>query len=142
MFKKLCVLFVSLFLCASQASANTDVCESWGYHLILDCKGGDIASVTDAKNIERFVIELVKEIDMKRFGEATIVHFGSEHLTGYSLMQLIETSSITGHFVDQNGDAYIDIFSCKPFCYKTAMEVVQKFFNPKRIKMCYLTRQA
>jgi S-adenosylmethionine/arginine decarboxylase-like enzyme len=79
---------------------------------------------------------------MKRFGEATIVHFGSAHLTGYSLMQLIETSSITGHFVDQNGDAYIDIFSCKPFCEEKAKAVVQKYFNPQNIKSLYFTRQA
>jgi len=118
------------------------VSESWGYHLILDCKQGDVGSVRDPKIIEKFVIELVEEIDMQRFGDPVIVHFGSEHLTGYSLMQLIETSSITGHFVDQNGDAYLDIFSCKPFSQETAIKVVQKFFNPKKIKMLYLTRQA
>lgn len=122
--------------------ALEEVCESWGYHLILDCKGGDVDAVTDPKAIEAFVIELVDQIDMKRYGEATIVHFGSGHLTGYSLMQLIETSSITGHFVDQNGDAYIDIFSCKPFSQEAAMKVVQKYFNPKKIKTVYLVRQA
>lgn len=122
--------------------ALEEVCESWGYHLILDCKGGDVNAVTDPKAIEAFVIELVDQIDMKRYGEATIVHFGSGHLTGYSLMQLIQTSSITGHFVDQNGDAYIDIFSCKPFSQETAMKVVQKYFNPKKIKTVYLVRQA
>ncbi len=145
MFKKISVLLVSLFLCTAQIfaeDATEEVCKSWGYHLILDCRGGDIAAVTDAKHIEKFVIELIDEIDMKRFGEATIVHFGSDHLTGYSLMQLIETSSITGHFVDQNGDAYIDVFSCKPFCQETAVKVVQKFFNPKHITVRYLTRQA
>jgi hypothetical protein len=63
-------------------------------------------------------------------------------LTSPRICQMIETSSITGHFVDQNGDAYIDIFSCKPFSQETAMKVVQKFFNPKKIKPVYLTRQA
>lgn len=127
---------------SAKTSQKKEACTSWGYHLILDCRGGKISSVTDPKNIERFVIELVDEIDMKRFGDPTIVHFGSEHLTGYSLMQLIETSSITGHFVDQNGDLYLDIFSCKPFNPDTAIGVVKKFFGPKNMKMQYLTRQA
>jgi len=115
---------------------------SWGYHLILDCRGGDLNAVSDARNIEKFVIELVEQIDMKRYGEANIVHFGSGGLCGYSLLQLIETSSVTGHFVDQNGDAYIDIFSCKPFDQKTVLNVVQKYFNPKSVKARYLVRQA
>ena len=119
-----------------------EISASWGCHLISDCRGGDRAAVSDAKTIEKFVIELVERIDMKRFGEATIVHFGSGHLTGYSLMQLIETSSITGHFVDHNGDAYLDIFSCKPFSSEIAMQVVEKYFHPKHIKTMYLVRQA
>jgi S-adenosylmethionine/arginine decarboxylase-like enzyme len=139
--KQVYFLFVCLFLFASQASAE-ETAESWGYHLILNCRGGDVSAVTDPKQIEQFVIELVEQIDMKRFGEATIVHFGSAHLTGYSLMQLIETSSITAHFVDQNGDAYIDIFSCKPFSEETALAVVRKYFRPKNIQSYYLTRQA
>ena len=59
-----------------------------------------------------------------------------------SLVQLIETSSITGHFVDVNGDAYLDIFSCKPFEIELAREVVQGYLNPNKIKITYLTRQA
>ena len=119
-----------------------EISESWGYHLILDCRGGDVDAVRDPKIIEKFVVELVEEIDMKRFGDPVIVHFGSEHLTGYSLMQLIETSSITGHFVDQNGDAYLDIFSCKPFSPESALNVVEKYFHPKHVKTKYLLRQA
>ena len=48
-------------------------------------------------------------------GEPKIEHFAANNpnAAGFSLVQLIETSSITGHFVDLNGDSYIDIFSCK-----------------------------
>jgi len=55
---------------------------------------------------------------------------------------LIETSSITGHFVNQNGDCYIDIFSCKEFSIETARAVVDKYFSPSQTKVTYLTRQA
>ena len=102
--------------------------EYWGYHLILDCKNGALEQVKSVDNIKRFVEVLVKEIEMT--------------MALYSLVQLIETSSITGHFVDKNGDCYIDIFSCKSFDIETAKSVVNKYFSPKQIKVTYLTRQA
>ena len=116
----------------------------WGYHLILDCKSGNIDQATSAENIKLFVQELVTAIDMVAYGDPVIEHFATHDPTtaGYSLVQLIETSSITGHFVNQNGDCYIDIFSCKQFDIKTAQAVVDKYFSPSQTKVTYLTRQA
>jgi S-adenosylmethionine decarboxylase len=57
-------------------------------------------------------------------------------------MQLIETSSITGHFAEGDGDAYLDIFSCKLCDIEVAKAVVRRFFMPRKIRMTYLTRQA
>lgn len=118
--------------------------EYWGYHLILDCKGCDSDTIKDADVIRKFVKVLVDEIDMKAFGEPIIEHFGSHNpiVAGYSLMQLIETSSITGHFAEGSGDAYLDIFSCKPYDIEIAKAVVKRFFRPQKVKTTYLTRQA
>ena len=49
---------------------------------------------------------------------------------------------IAGHFVDKNGDFYLDIFSCKEFDIEVAQDVVEHWFNPKNIKVSYFTRQA
>ena len=116
----------------------------WGYHLILDCKEGNLDQIQSKENIKLFVEELVAEIDMVAYGEPVIEHFATHDSdkAGYSLVQLIETSSITGHFIDQNGDCYIDIFSCKQFDIKTAQSVVDKYFSPSQTKVTYLTRQA
>ncbi|MBT4759530.1 MAG: S-adenosylmethionine decarboxylase [Nitrosomonadales bacterium] len=118
--------------------------EYWGYHLILDCKGGDLDKVRSSDNINQFTKTLVAKINMVAFGEPKIAHFAANNpnAAGFSLVQLIETSSITGHFVDLNGDSYIDIFSCKSFDIETVKDVVNQFFSPKQIKVTYLTRQA
>jgi len=118
--------------------------EYWGYHLILDCKACDVEKVKCPEHIRAFVKALVKDIDMKAYGEPMIENFASHNpiVAGYSLLQLIETSSITGHFADSSGDAYLDIFSCKPFEIEVAKDVIRKFLNPKKIKTTYLTRQA
>lgn len=116
----------------------------WGYHAIFDCANCDTKLVTNGEHIKKFVKTLVKEIDMKAYGEPTVVHF-AEHdkdKAGYSLVQLIETSAITGHFVDKNGDCYLDIFSCKPYDLDTCIKVINKFFNPKTVRTTFLNRQA
>jgi S-adenosylmethionine/arginine decarboxylase-like enzyme len=116
----------------------------WGYHLILDCRGGDVNAIRDRQTIVAFVRRLVERIDMRAYGEPICEHFATHDpdAAGYSLVQLIETSSITGHFVDRNGDAYIDVFSCKPFDVETARAVVREHFRPAAIRVTYLTRQA
>lgn len=116
----------------------------WGYHLILDCKDCDLDAIKDAQNIRIFTKTLIDEIDMKAYGDPIIEHFGKHNpaVAGYSLLQLIETSSITGHFAEGSGDAYLDIFSCKPYDPEIAKGVVRRFFRPKKIKTTYLTRQA
>lgn len=116
----------------------------WGYHLMLDCRHGDIEKVKSRDVIYAFVKELVPAIDMKAFGEPIIEHFATHNPNagGHSLLQLIETSDITGHFVDINGDFYIDVFSCKDFSIEKVKEVVNKHFGPEQIKVTYIERQA
>jgi S-adenosylmethionine/arginine decarboxylase-like enzyme len=138
---------------AVMASTATQVSESarpaspgpyWGYHLILDCRGGDLAAVRDRRTIVEWVARLVERIDMRAYGAPVCEHFATHDpdAAGYSLVQLIETSSITGHFVDRNGDAYIDIFSCKSFDIESARSIVHEYFRPASIRVTYLTRQA
>ena len=118
--------------------------EYWGFHLILDCYKCDINAITNRANIQEFVENLVCDIDMVPYGDPIIEHFATHEpeKAGYSLVQLIETSSITGHFVDKNGDCYLDIFSCKPYEIEAVIKCVKLFFNPKSIRTTYLTRQA
>jgi S-adenosylmethionine decarboxylase len=116
----------------------------WGYHLILDCQGCVRSEIASRENLTTFVKTLVTEIDMIAYGGPVLEHFATHDpdKAGFSLVQLIETSSITGHFIDKNGDAYLDIFSCKPFNIDTVKKVVTEYFHPQKIKTYYLTRQA
>jgi S-adenosylmethionine/arginine decarboxylase-like enzyme len=116
----------------------------WGKHLIIDMSAGDRERVQSAQHISRFVETLVEAIGMQGYGAPLLEHF-SEHVpevAGYSLVQLIETSAITGHFCDLSGDAYIDIFSCKHFDAELAVEVVRAAFRPQHINFITLVRQA
>lgn len=116
---------------------------SWGYHLIINAYKGESLKIIDSKNIENFVCDLVKRIDMVPYGPPKLEYFGKKEpkLAGWTVVQLIETSSIVGHFCDM-GDCYLDIFSCKYFDIDVALECIQDYFNFQNLDHLFLTRQA
>jgi S-adenosylmethionine/arginine decarboxylase-like enzyme len=116
----------------------------WGYHLCLDCSKCDKEAITDPKYLETWVKDLVLAIDMVPYGEPQILHFGhgEEHLSGWTVLQFIETSNIMAHFCDNTQEGYIDIFSCKKFDYDVAIDIVNSYFSPERISPTILIRQA
>ena len=114
----------------------------FGYHLMLDCSGCN-ANIASRDSIYDFTKELVKNIDMTAHGEPVIEYLlPGDPKQGYSMMQLITTSNITGHFMELDGTAYFDIFSCKEFDQNVAKDTVQKYFSPGRMRANFLTRHA
>ncbi|MBW1667984.1 MAG: S-adenosylmethionine decarboxylase [Deltaproteobacteria bacterium] len=80
-------------------------------------------------------------LDMKPFGECQVVHFGQdERVAGYSMIQLIETSLISGHFANLTNAAYIDIFSCKPYDPEQVADFTKAFFKPRSVEVHTLER--
>jgi len=114
----------------------------WGYHLMLDCSGCN-ENIADKDQIYRFTKDLVNRIDMTAHGEPIIEHLlPGDPKQGYSMMQLITTSNICAHFMELDGTAYFDIFSCKPFNIDVAQEVVKEYFNPEKMRVNFITRHA
>lgn len=116
----------------------------WGYHLVLDCGGCDHGKISSRENIKAFTDELIKRIDMVAYGDTIIEHFATHDPSkaGYSMMQLIETSNISAHFVELDNTMYLDVFSCKPYDNQTVIDTTKEFFGAKTVRVTYLTRQA
>src|SRR5262245_62704935 len=116
----------------------------WGQHLIIDLAGGKLEAIRSADVIRRFARELVEAIQMKAYGEPLLAHFAehSPKACGWTLVQLIEPSSITGHFCDNSGDAYLDVFSCQEFDVATVVDLVRATFEPQHMSTRVLLRQA
>lgn len=116
----------------------------WGYHLMLDCSECDLASMTNADNVRFFVKDLVSSINMIAVGETWIERtaIGIPDKEGFSIYQLIVTSNISAHFVDEPRQIYLDVFSCKEFDQAIVKEVVVKYFNPYKIKTNFIIRNA
>jgi len=101
----------------------------WGLTVSVDLKNCNLNKMVDAEYIKQFVKDLCKLIDMKRFGDTTVVNFGTDkRVSGFSMTQLIETSLISGHFANASKAIYLDVFSCKVFPpYKVAEFAKEKF---------------
>jgi S-adenosylmethionine/arginine decarboxylase-like enzyme len=115
---------------------------SWGYHLIVNAGGCDGEAIRSKDVIQHFSEELVKRVDMVAYGKPQIVRFGTSVQKGYTLVQLIETSCISAHFSEDTNEVYLDVFSCKTFRQKDALDVFKKYFSPKKMTTEFLVRQA
>ena len=114
----------------------------WGVAAAIDIYNCDPAKIRCPATIRRFVIEVCELIDMKRFGDTTVVHFGEdEKVAGYSMVQLIETSLISGHFANKTNAAYLDIFSCKPYDPDIVRDFAERFFGGSNSKLQVLLRK-
>ena len=123
-------------------SKGTRKVKSWGYHLTIDAGGCDHDAIRSKETIAAFTKELVDKIAMVPYGKARIVMFGEGDKKGYTLVQLIETSDITAHFVEETNAVYLDLFSCKKYSVPTTIAVFKKYFKPEKIIKRFVKRQA
>lgn len=106
--------------------------EFWGIASAIDLYGCNPDLIRDADYIRQFVVDLCDLIEMKRFGETQVVHFGEdEKVAGFSMVQLIETSLISAHFANLTNATYLDVFSCKAYDPDVVREFAQNRFDAK-----------
>ena len=118
---------------AEETIIETDV---WGIASAIDIYECDPDKIRDGDYIKQFVKDLCDFIEMRRFGETQVVHFGEdERVAGFSMIQLIETSLISAHFANQTNATYLDVFSCKPYDPERVRKFAQEYFGGKRCSL-------
>lgn len=115
----------------------------YGTELVLDLYDCNQKTIRSRKKLSEFIDNLCALIKMKKYGKTSIPYFGlnNPHTVGYSLVQLIETSSITAHFSELWNSAYVNIFSCKQFDTEKAANFTKKFFGAKRMTKRVILRK-
>lgn len=115
----------------------------YGMELVVNLYDCDLKKISSKSAIQKFVITLCDEvIHMKRYGKTLIPNFGHDNPTtsGYSVVQLIETSSITGHFSDSQRSCYLNIFSCAPYDPQRTAQFCKKYFAARKIDAFLIIR--
>jgi len=114
----------------------------WGISTSIDIYDCNPETIRSAPAIRQFVIELCELIDMKRFGETQVIHFGEdEKVAGYSMVQLIETSLISAHFANLTNVVYLDVFSCKAYDVDAVRRFSQEYFGGSRSNISTTNRK-
>lgn len=117
--------------------------DQYGMELVMDLYGCDLKKISDGNHIKNYLTELCDNvIFMKRFGEPIVEHFGHDNpiTAGFSMVQLIETSCVSGHYSEHKKSAYINIFSCKWFDMEKAAEFTKNWFAAKEVNRRLLDR--
>lgn len=114
-------------------SEQSTMNQVWGIASSIDIYDCNPDTIRDASKIKKFVAELCELIEMKRYGDTMVVHFGEEErVAGFSMVQLIETSLISAHFANLTNTVYLDVFSCKAYDLEKVEKFSRKFFGGKR----------
>lgn len=106
----------------------------YGMELIMDLHDCDLEGLVTREKLTEFFVNLCEKIDMKRHGDPLFWEDTSDipHLRGVSAMQFIETSTIVCHPLPMLHSVYLNIFSCKDFDEKMALDFCVNFWRAKK----------
>lgn len=119
----------------------------YGKELILDLYDCDASKFTRA-SITAWLTQLCDLIGMERED----LHFwdyeecqeekakAPAHLVGTSAVQFISTSDIVIHTIDNFGECYVNLFSCKEYDPSHAVAFTVEWFNAKKHEKTIINR--
>jgi S-adenosylmethionine/arginine decarboxylase-like enzyme len=114
---------------------------AWGMAVSIDLANCNPKTIRNPTKLKEFIIKICDNIDMTRYGEPLIERFGEdERVSGYSIVQLIQTSCISGHFIEGTNGACIDIFSCKSYPPGETAKFCKDFFEATNARFTVLNR--
>lgn len=106
----------------------------YGQELVIDLYGCDYETLISPKKNLEFLKKVCEVIKMKPYGRPFVADFGHalSKTAGFSLVQLIESSSITAHYSPHWRILCLNIFSCTSFDVKKAVEFAKNYFGAER----------
>lgn len=120
--------------------------QPWGIDAAIDLYQCDLTLLQDEAYLRIFLGDLCHAINMNPYGEPLLARFGQQPAVyGYTGIQLIETSAITLHCIEntpeqQKGDMCLNIFSCAAFPPFAAAEFCRRAFQAEQVRVAVLLR--
>ena len=109
-----------------------DLSKAWGLFTSIDLHNCDPDLIKNPEAIREYTAMICKLIDAKPWGSCQLHNFGNNpDVFGYSMVQLVETSLVSGHFANKTNRIFLDIFSCKYYDPIKSMQFSKKFFKAK-----------
>lgn len=113
----------------------------WGYSLHITLQNCNPLKIRNENFISEAFENIVDHVKMTPYGKTQLIHFGKDpKVTGYSAILFLEESNLTGHFVEGDNSAHIDLFSCKEFEIKDTVDFIKNSFNSNSASYSFLKR--
>ncbi|MDO8424473.1 MAG: polyamine aminopropyltransferase [bacterium] len=114
----------------------------YGQELVVDLYDCDYSIISSREKLYQFARQMCEVINMKPYGEPLIPDFGHSlsKTAGPSLVQLIESSSITAHYSPHWRMVCLNVFTCTTFDPQKALEFAKRFFGSGRAVAFLLKR--
>jgi S-adenosylmethionine decarboxylase len=108
----------------------------YGVHLMLRVAGmRDSEALGDPRSVDRFLTALVDRIGMSVLaGPLVGTEGGGPDRAGVSGVVILYESHAAVHTYPARGEAFVDVFSCRPFATAQVVAVLTEHFGPLDIK--------
>ncbi len=103
------------------------------YHIIIDVADAPNEVLNDVEGLKKFLNDLPPLIDMHALTQPMVIA-GVPENPGITGFVIIDYSHISAHTFTNNGEALVDIFSCKPYEQETAVKATLDYFKVDRDK--------
>jgi len=128
--------------CGIVTKEEYELSKAWGLSTAIDLHDCDPNLLKNAEAIKEYAVKVCALIDAKPWGPCHVQHFGvNPDVAGYSMMQLVETSLVSGHFANKTNRIFLDIFSCRYYDAIKAAEFSQEFFRAKDVTFKCILRK-
>ena len=102
---------------------------AYGLQLVFDGYAANEKLCSDVTNLYALLMEFPKHIDMRRVGFPHIIQITEDGIKGLSGFVFIMESHISIHTYEERGFVTADVYSCKSFDEKAAIDFLVSAFD-------------
>lgn len=121
-----------------------EIANAWGIEMLFDLTGCNPNTIRSPRLVRQFCRDLCDVIGMQRYRAPVVFPFSlawlprrrtprfaldNPKVAGMTASQLIYTSNLTVHFIEDDNSACGNVFSCKPFDPDKALTFITGFFD-------------
>lgn len=114
-------------------------------HFILDADLNALLNIAEKNKLtQNLVINLMEILEMEPLGKLEIYDATDLNYPGWSFIQPITTSHISGHYFEEKhkfSHIHLDIYSCKIFDWKSAIKIIDKHLGLAEWCCNYIKRE-
>jgi S-adenosylmethionine decarboxylase len=129
--------FILFFPCFASLSADEEVHEFRGKHLVADYLDCDLEALSDEYALMKVMLEAVKKCGAQVLNQSYFIFPGH----GLTMTILLSESHASIHTYPEHGKCFVDLFTCGDKCNNHIFnEALKEYLKPKNVAAMVLVR--